>query len=187
MPDGRSIVSGWSDGKIRAFLPQSGKLLYVINDAHKNGVTAIGVTSDCGRIVSGGMEGEVRVWNIGRQTQTMDVSLKEHRGRVWCIKVKSDNSAAVSASSDGSCIVWDLGTKTRRASACSRRRCSRAWCTTPTSRSCSPRAATARSGTGTPSMARPSACWRAPTRESLAHSPSRRLARTSCRAATTAC
>jgi WD40 repeat protein len=113
MPDGRSIVSGWSDGKIRAFLPQSGKLLYVINDAHKNGVTAMGVTSDCGRIVSGGMEGEVRVWNIGRQTQTMDASLKEHRGRVWCIKVKGDNSAAVSASSDGSCIVWDLTTKTR--------------------------------------------------------------------------
>jgi len=113
MPDGKSIVSGWSDGKIRAFHPQSGKLLYVINDVHQNGVTAIGVTSDCCRIVSGGMEGEVRVWSIGRQTQTMDASLKEHRGRVWCIKVKSDNSAAVSASSDGSCIVWDLTTKTR--------------------------------------------------------------------------
>eukprot|EP00667_Euglena_gracilis_P013691 EG_transcript_14150 len=34
-PDGKSIVSGWSDGKIRAFGPQSGKLLYVIHDAHK--------------------------------------------------------------------------------------------------------------------------------------------------------
>ena len=27
--------------------------------------------------VTGGMEGEVRVWNIGFQTQTMDASLKE--------------------------------------------------------------------------------------------------------------
>merc|ERR1712048_612201 len=85
MVDGRSIISGWSDGKVRAFLPQSGKLLYVINDAHKNGVTALATASDCGRIITGGMEGEVRVWKIARQTQTMDASLKEHRGRVWCI------------------------------------------------------------------------------------------------------
>lgn len=30
MADGKSIVSGWTDGKVRAFLPQSGRLLYVI-------------------------------------------------------------------------------------------------------------------------------------------------------------
>merc|ERR1719329_386641 len=111
MKDGRSIVSGWSDGKVRAFLPQSGKLLYVINDAHKNGVTALAVSSDSGRIVSGGMEGEVRVWKIGRQTQTMDASLKEHRGRVRSIIINEANEQAVSASSDGSCIIWDLKTK----------------------------------------------------------------------------
>merc|ERR1719231_1658394 len=69
--------------------------------------------SDCGRIVTGGMEGEVRVWRIGRQTQTMDASLKEHRQRVWCIRIRADDSQAVSASSDGSCIIWDLNTKTR--------------------------------------------------------------------------
>ena len=27
MQDGKSIISGWSDGKIRAFYPQSGKLM----------------------------------------------------------------------------------------------------------------------------------------------------------------
>jgi len=47
MNDGKSIVSGWNDGKIRAFLPQSGKLFYVINDAHNHGVTALALTSDC--------------------------------------------------------------------------------------------------------------------------------------------
>ncbi len=34
MPDGKSLISGWNDGKVRAFLPQSGKLLYAIADAH---------------------------------------------------------------------------------------------------------------------------------------------------------
>ena len=65
MNDGRSILSGWNDGKIRAFLPQSGRLLYAINDAHNHGVTALAPTNDCQRVVSGGMEGEVRIWNIG--------------------------------------------------------------------------------------------------------------------------
>lgn len=113
MRDGRSIVSGWSDGKVRAFLPQSGNLLYVINDAHKLGVTAMAVASDCAHIVTGGMEGEVRVWKIGRQMQTMDASLKEHRGRVWCVLISANDTQAVTASADGSCIIWDLTTKTR--------------------------------------------------------------------------
>jgi len=71
------------------------------------------MASDSGRIITGGMEGEVRLWKIGRQTQTMDASLKEHRGRVWSIICNQSDSQAVSASSDGSCIVWDLNTKTR--------------------------------------------------------------------------
>jgi len=113
MPNGSSIISGWSDGKVRIFLPQSGRLMRCINDAHKNGVTALAPTSCSSRIITGGMEGEVRVWRVGQSTTTMDASLKEHRGRVWCIKIRHDNSQAVSASSDGSCIVWDLTTKTR--------------------------------------------------------------------------
>lgn len=34
MPDGKSIVTGWTDGKVRSFTPQSGKLIYIIKDAH---------------------------------------------------------------------------------------------------------------------------------------------------------
>jgi WD40 repeat protein len=108
LQDGKSIISGWNDGKIRSFLPQSGKLYYAINDAHNHGVTALASTSACDRIVSGGMEGEVRIWKIGSQTQTMEASLKEHRSRVNDIKINSLNTHAVSASSDGSCIIWDL-------------------------------------------------------------------------------
>ena len=52
MQNGKSIVSGWSDGQIRAFLPQSGKLLYVINNAHVHGATAITTTSDSGRYIT---------------------------------------------------------------------------------------------------------------------------------------
>lgn len=55
--DGKSIISGWSDGRVRAFGPQTGKLLYTINDAHHKAVTALAVTPEPGRIISGGEEG----------------------------------------------------------------------------------------------------------------------------------
>jgi len=38
------------------------------------------------------MEGEVRIWRIGRQTQIMEASLKEHRGRVADIKINRSDS-----------------------------------------------------------------------------------------------
>jgi hypothetical protein len=31
MPDGKLLISAWNDGKVRAFLPQSGKLHFEIN------------------------------------------------------------------------------------------------------------------------------------------------------------
>lgn len=70
-------------------------------------------THDCQRIVSGGMEGEVRIWRIGMQTQVLESSLKEHRSRVDDIRINKQDSQAVSASFDGSCIIWDLRTHTR--------------------------------------------------------------------------
>lgn len=107
-PDGKSIISGWDDGKIRAFRPQTGTLVYAINDAHRDGVTALAVTGDSQRIISGGAGGQVRVWQIGRDTQKMIASLKEHKGRVNCVRLNRDGTECISASADGSCIVWSL-------------------------------------------------------------------------------
>jgi WD40 repeat protein len=106
--DGKSIISGWSDGKIRAFGPQSGKLLYVINDAHQGGVTAIACTNDNEHLVSGGMDGQVRVWRVSKQSRVMIASMKEHKATINCIQVRNNDSESVSASSDGSCIIWDM-------------------------------------------------------------------------------
>ena len=106
--DGKAILSGWSDGKIRAFGPQSGKLLFVINDAHVGGVTAIACANDPQRIVSGGFDGSVRVWRITAESRVMIGSMKEHKATVNCIKVRGNDLEFVSASSDGSCIIWDM-------------------------------------------------------------------------------
>ncbi|KAL0481478.1 flagella-associated protein 52 [Acrasis kona] len=118
-PSGKAIVSGWSDGKIRAFGPQTGKLLYVINDAHKIigdkkisgklvGVTALAMTNDGSFIISGGSDGQARVWSITKDNQKLAASMKEHKATINCIVVKKDNSECVTASDDGSCIIWNL-------------------------------------------------------------------------------
>ncbi|NXV80804.1 CFA52 protein, partial [Atlantisia rogersi] len=108
MKDGKSIISAWNDGKIRAFTPETGQPMYVINHAHSLGVTAIAATRDCKRIVSGGGEGQVRVWEISEKTQKLGEVLKEHLSAVSCIKIKKDDRECVTASLDGTCIIWDI-------------------------------------------------------------------------------
>ncbi|XP_030649757.1 cilia- and flagella-associated protein 52-like [Chanos chanos] len=106
--DGLSIVSAWSDGRIRCFTPETGRLNLTIHSAHKTGVTALACTRDCMRIVSGGGEGQVRVWEILPHFHRLVETMKEHKASINCIKIKSNDRECVTASSDGACIIWDL-------------------------------------------------------------------------------
>ena len=112
-PSGTSIISAWSDKKIRSVFPQSGKSKFVIPDAHPDEVTALAHCNDDDtqtewRLVSGGKEGGLRVWIITPTHQRLLYSMKEHRGSINALTCNVDGSQVVSASSDGSCIVWDL-------------------------------------------------------------------------------
>ncbi|GLD64997.1 cilia- and flagella-associated protein 52 [Lates japonicus] len=108
MADGHSIISAWNDGKIRVFAPESGRLMLIIDNAHRMGVTAIAGTRDCKRIVSGGGEGQVRVWELQPRFHRLLETMKEHKATVACIKIKSDDKECVTASADGACIIWDI-------------------------------------------------------------------------------
>lgn len=74
------IISGWTDGKIRAYRVDNSQLLWQIDNAHKGGVTSICLAKSCRFVCSGGIEGEVRVWEI--RSRELISHLKEHTSRV---------------------------------------------------------------------------------------------------------
>ncbi|XP_004926410.2 cilia- and flagella-associated protein 52 [Bombyx mori] len=112
--DGKSIVSAWNDGNIRAFTPLTGRLMYCIYNTHNKGTSALDMTNDGRTLISGGCEGQVRVWDIRPESQTLKKVLKEHKSPVSAIQVSPNNTEAVSAGTDGSCIIWDLVSLSRR-------------------------------------------------------------------------
>jgi len=112
---GSMIVSGWNDGKIRAFTPASGKLVYTLPDAHLGGVTALACFNNCGELMSGGADGRVRRWTDGANDYDMTTTLprlignvKEHSKKVSSLQITKSDEEVISASADGSIILWRI-------------------------------------------------------------------------------
>lgn len=106
--DGKSIVSAWNDGVIRAFTPLTGSLIYAIPNAHNKGCSALTISSCNKFLVSGGVEGQVRVWKIEAIRQSLVGVLKEHTASIGSVCFNKFNTEVVSSSSDGTCIIWDI-------------------------------------------------------------------------------
>lgn len=115
------IFIAWDDGKIRGYgfaaKDKSTSLVekFLIEEAHSKGVTALACTSDGLGIVSGGGEGQVRIWKIsksydprGKDIVSLVETMMEHKGRVSDIKITRNDKECASASTDGTCIIWDL-------------------------------------------------------------------------------
>ena len=59
-------------------------------------------------MVSGGIEGQVRVWKIEAFRQSLIGVLKEHSAPISTVDFNKFDSEVVSASHDGSCVIWDI-------------------------------------------------------------------------------
>ncbi|XP_050310647.1 cilia- and flagella-associated protein 52 [Anthonomus grandis grandis] len=112
--DGKSILTAWNDGVIRSFTPLTGRLIYAILNAHNKGVSALATTSHGRMLISGGCEGQVRLWSVSPYRQQLICTLKEHKGPVSAIHINKYDTEAASASTDGTCIIWDLERQCRR-------------------------------------------------------------------------
>mmetsp|Transcript_3663 Transcript_3663/g.11489 ORF Transcript_3663/g.11489 Transcript_3663/m.11489 type:complete len:610 (-) Transcript_3663:168-1997(-) len=111
---GTLLLSGWDDGTVRAFLPETGKLKWEQYDASGGGVNVI-VTTSCGtRFVTGGADSQIRMWQVLERGAELIGLVSEHAGEITSIMLSKNDEEAVSSSLDGSCIIWDLTTFSRK-------------------------------------------------------------------------
>lgn len=105
------IVSGLNDGRMMSFDTVQGQSLWNIDNAHKGGVTCMRLPSNVRFVVSGGAEGELRVWEL--KTRQMVSHLKEHNARVNDLMLFPNDQYAVSCSRDRCLLTWDLRAEKR--------------------------------------------------------------------------
>jgi len=101
-----AIISGWTDGCVRSHHASTGELLWVLKDAHTGGVTALRLANNMRYVITGGENGDVRVWEL-RMRQLVS-HLKEHTRAVTKIVLFDDDMHAISCSRDRSFLCWDL-------------------------------------------------------------------------------
>ncbi|KAG5329830.1 CFA52 protein, partial [Acromyrmex charruanus] len=112
--DDQMLLSAWNDGIIRAFSSHNGDLFFSIHNAHTKAISTIAITNDDTTLISGGCDGQVRIWDIKTDVQRLINILKEHRGPITSLHVSSNNEDLISSSTDGTCVVWDIIHCTRK-------------------------------------------------------------------------
>lgn len=105
------LLSGWTDGAIRCHSSDTGDLLWSIDSAHAGGVSALALSHNQRFIVSGGVGGEVRVWDIRKRDLVSH--LKEHSMMVTQLALYRDDLHVLSCSRDRSILCWDLRNERR--------------------------------------------------------------------------
>jgi len=105
------ILSGWSDGTVLAHTAETGDSLWFIENAHIGGVTALCLSHNKRFILTGGPEGDVRLWEL--RSRELISHLKEHVNRVTSLSLFDDDTIAVSASRDRCILQWDLRSERR--------------------------------------------------------------------------
>lgn len=100
------LISGWDDGCIRCHVSDTGEYLWTIDNAHTGGVTALQLSNNQRFILSGGKQGDVRVWDIRKRDLVSH--LKEHTMSITGMALFDDDIHVISCSRDRSLLCWDL-------------------------------------------------------------------------------
>lgn len=105
------VYSGWTDGRILAHSAENGSVLWSVDNAHAGGVTAMALSHNRRFLLTGGVLGEVRLWEL--RSRELISHLKEHKLNVTQIKLSEDDTVALSCSRDRCILRWDLRSEKR--------------------------------------------------------------------------
>jgi len=107
LADGKHVVSGDKEGKIRRWRIEDGKEVGTAMDAG-NVVFSIAVSRDGKVIVSGTESGLVTVWNASSLSKVAE--FQAHGDRVRAVDVSPDATKIATGSNDKTVCVWSLST-----------------------------------------------------------------------------
>jgi cilia- and flagella-associated protein 52 len=84
----------------------TGDNLWYVERAHAGGVTALQLSHNMRFLLTGGTNGEVRLWEL--RSREMISHMKEHTQRITDIRILSDDMSALTSSRDRCIMHWDL-------------------------------------------------------------------------------
>jgi len=100
------MITGWEDGRIRAFSKIGHEFFWQVPDAHKAPVRCMGLPPNQKFFVSGSDDGVVRVWSL--KNRKLLSHIKEHTAAVNGVEIFDNSLHCVSCSRDRSFFCWDL-------------------------------------------------------------------------------
>ncbi|KXZ44948.1 hypothetical protein GPECTOR_60g725 [Gonium pectorale] len=112
-----TIISGWADGHIRCHGRAAGggtaPPMWIIPGAHSLahtiGVTAMRLANNGSFLLTGGVGGELRCWDM--RSREMAAHMKLHADRITEVAVMADDKHVAAASEDRSWSLWDAGSE----------------------------------------------------------------------------
>lgn len=92
--------------RILAHSAETGDSLWMLDNAHAGGVTALVLSHNRRFLLSGGPAGEVRLWEM--RSRELISHLKEHKQKVTALCLFEDDTLCLSGSRDRCVLRWDL-------------------------------------------------------------------------------
>ncbi|KAL9645919.1 hypothetical protein ABK040_001028 [Willaertia magna] len=105
------LLIGMMDGSIRAVDCENGELLWILPNAHRNAVTRISTSYNNKFIVSGGQEGDIRIYSLS--SRQLVCTFKEHSSFITEIIIMKDDVHVLSSCKDKTIFCWDLRNERR--------------------------------------------------------------------------
>ncbi|MCP4283207.1 MAG: WD40 repeat domain-containing protein, partial [Gammaproteobacteria bacterium] len=114
-PDGKTLVSGNSDGSIALWSLSKPSSAPVILRGHLGIVWSVAFSPDSQTLVSGGWDRTVRLWNLKNPAKAPTI-LRDHKGIVFSVAFSPDGVTLATGSADTTIRLWnfqDPGNKPR--------------------------------------------------------------------------
>jgi len=82
--------------------------IFTIPDTHSGGIDALAIAHDASRLVTGGQDKYLRVWNLPELNCEFSANVGS---KVWCVAVTPDNAIVLCGCDDGNIRVYSIATR----------------------------------------------------------------------------